>query len=49
MIFWICTIGICIAGAGLAVLLAGFDRSLDEYKHQPRKEIDMRFEPEDAI
>ena len=48
MIFWICTIAICIAGTGLAVLLVGFDRSLDDYEHQPRREIDMTFDAEDA-
>ena len=48
MIFWICTIAICIAGTGIAVLIVGFDRSLDDYEHQPRQEIDMTFEPEDA-
>jgi hypothetical protein len=48
MIFWICAIAIVIAGAGLAVLLAGFNSSLDDYEHQARKEIDMTFDPEDA-
>jgi len=48
MIFWLCTIAICIAGTGLAVILVGFDRSLDDYEHQSRQEIDMTFEPEDA-
>ena len=48
MIFWICTIGICVAGAGLAVLLVGFNSSLDDYDHQPRQEIDMTFDAEDA-
>ena len=48
MIFWICTIAICIAGTGLAVMLVGFDRSLDDYEHQSRQEIDMTFDPEDA-
>jgi hypothetical protein len=48
MIFWLCTIAICIAGTGLALILVGFDRSLDDYEHQSRKEIDMTFDPEDA-
>jgi len=48
MIFWLCTIAICIAGTGLALILVGFDRSLDDHEHQSRQEIDMTFEPEDA-
>lgn len=48
MITWILIGFVCLCAVLLTGLVLGFDRSLDDYEHQPRQEIDMSFDPEDA-
>ena len=48
MITWILIGFVCLIAVLLTGLVLGFDRSLDEYEHPTRSEIDMSFDAEDA-